>query len=442
MRRFTLVWLALFAGCGDEGGARDGGAADVAHDILVPPADVLPVAPTVFLPKAALDPAEVAIVVNDADAQSLAVAEYYRVQRAIPQGNVVHLTFSTGAVLDPVEFATVKADLDAALGTDIQALVLTWAQPHRVGCMSATSAFALGFDTVYCNTSGGPCGVTAAVDYYNSDSAYPFSDHGIRPAMALSAASEQDAYDLIDRGIAADDTFPAGDGYFLRTTDAARSVRWSDFIATVGLLSHPGGLDLTYLDNSAGGGSNTLVDAVDVLFYFTGLADVPGIDTNTYLPGAVADHLTSFGGQIPSGGQMSVQEWLTAGATASYGTVVEPCNYEQKFPRTSVMLPRYFRGATVLEAYWKSVQWPGEGLFVGEPLARPWGASAITFEDGTLTIETNFLDPTRNYQLVAADSADGPYDPVLEDISVSDTMRTTIVLANAAAPFYRLQETP
>ena len=38
----------------------------------------------------------------------------------------------------------------------------------------------------------------------------------------------------------------------------------------------------------------------------------------------------------------------------------------------SVLLPHYFRGETVIEAYWKSVRMPGQGLFVGEPLARPY----------------------------------------------------------------------
>jgi hypothetical protein len=33
---------------------------------------------------------------------------------------------------------------------------------------------------------------------------------------------------------------------------------------------------------------------------------------------------------------------------------------------------RYQAGDTLLEAYWKSVRTPGQGLFVGEPLARPW----------------------------------------------------------------------
>jgi len=310
--------------------------------------------------------------------------------------------------------------------------------------MSVTSAFALGFNTIYCNTSGGACGVTAPVSYYNSDSASPFTDHGIRPAMSLASASAEDAYDLIERGIASDATLPEGDGYFIRTTDVARSVRWPDFIATLGLFDHEGGLDLTYLDNSTGAGSNVLSGAGDVLFYFTGLANVADIDTNTYLPGAVADHLTSFGGRIPTGGQMSVQDWLTAGATASYGTTVEPCNFEQKFPRTSVLLPWYFRGHTVIEAYWKSVQWPGEGLFVGEPLARPWGATETDYdlETRTLTIATNFLSPLRTYELGAAETAEGPFEPVLEDISVADYVRTTIVLEDATAPFYRLRESP
>jgi len=36
----------------------------------------------------------------------------------------------------------------------------------------------------------------------------------------------------------------------------------------------------------------------------------------------------------------------------------------------------YLRGDTLLEAYWKSVLMPGQGLFVGEPLARPYGLAA------------------------------------------------------------------
>lgn len=52
----------------------------------------------------------------------------------------------------------------------------------------------------------------------------------------------------------------------------------------------------------------------------------------------------------------------------------EPCNQVAKFPNPAVFLNRYLRGDTVLEAYWKSVEMPGQGLFLGEPLARPYAA--------------------------------------------------------------------
>ena len=73
---------------------------------------------------------------------------------------------------------------------------------------------------------------------------------------------------------------------------------------------------------------------------------------------------------------MSVLAWLRQGATASYGTVSEPCNRLQKFPNPSVFMNHYLRGDTLLEAYWKSVLMPGQGLFVGDPLARPYGRAA------------------------------------------------------------------
>jgi hypothetical protein len=32
----------------------------------------------------------------------------------------------------------------------------------------------------------------------------------------------------------------------------------------------------------------------------------------------------------------------------------------------------YLRGNSLIEAYWKSVAEPGQGIFVGEPLAKPF----------------------------------------------------------------------
>ena len=228
----------------------------------------------------------------------------------------------------------------------------------------------------------------------------------------------------------------------MRTTDPDRSVRWPNLVQTQSDWAYDGGLQLEYIDNSANLAVNFIENKTDVMFYLTGLADVPQLASNSYLPGAVADHLTSYGGSIPQSGQMSIVRWLEAGATASYGTAFEPCNYLNKFPDSRALLPHYFRGETVIEAYWKSVDWPGEGVFVGEPLARPWGGAVITWEDLLLTIETTQLVPGELYVLESGPTADGPWITALADISIATHLRAKISLPGATEPFYRLIATP
>ena len=310
--------------------------------------------------------------------------------------------------------------------------------------MSITSAFALGFSTAYENTTGGTCAITQASAYYASKSVRPFTDLGIRPTMMLGGTSGANVAALVDHGVAADNTLPAGTGYFIRTSDSARSVRWPGMTSTVASWNHaPDGLNLSYIDNSAGTGSDTITGKTDVLFYLTGLATVPGITSNTYLPGAVADHLTSTGGNLTGTGQMSALRWLEAGASASYGTVTEPCNFTAKFPDPANLVDAYNRGGTVVEAYWKSVNWPGEGIFVGEPLARPFGRAVVSYDAArTLTIRTTSLVPLQNYNLLAADSPAGPFTIVQSGIQVPWHRMATITLVNATRAAYRLAQAP
>jgi hypothetical protein len=136
---------------------------------------------------------------------------------------------------------------------------------------------------------------------------------------------------------------------------------------------------------------------------------------------------------------MSIVKWLDAGATGSYGTVVEPCNDTGKFPNVQVLLPHYFRGQTLLEAYWKSVLRPGEGLFVGEPLAKPWGATDVSFSGGTLTITTTLLAPGKQYVIESAPTEAGPFSTV-QSVQIAEHARTTITAPNATAAVYRLAQ--
>jgi uncharacterized protein (TIGR03790 family) len=397
--------------------------------------------PTIIFPRTRILDEELAVLVNDNDPQSVAVADYYMTARALPAENLIHLSFPADIdVMSQADFDLAFADMQAELPEGIQALALSWTRPYRVECMAITTAFSAGFDMGFC----GGCVPTLASPYFNSSSFYPYDDHGIRPTMMLAGATVEEVYALIDRGLLADGSaHPTGDGYLIRTTDVARSVRYPDFQTLPMKWDHEGGLTMNYIDNADGMGSDFITGQSNVMFYFTGLASVPEIANNTYLPGAIADHLTSFGGQVPNSGQMSVVAWLQAGATASYGTVVEPCNFTTKFPLASVAIEHYFRGETLVEAYTKSVNWPGEGLFVGDPLARPWDGSTVDYDPDTalLTITTNLLQPDITYLIQAGDTVDGPWETVFEG-SVGYSLTLAIEIQNAVAPYYRIEPAP
>lgn len=314
------------------------------------------------LPKAGLSADELAVLYLDGDQQSEAIARYYSAQRGIPSNQVIPIAFDPAqTVVSAGEFAVQKAILDSRLSDKVQALALAWAQPYRVDCMSISAAFATGYDTAYCATG---CKKTRSVAYYHSGSTAPFTDFNIRPTMMLAANSLAEGFRLIDRGVSADNSLPNGSAYLLKTSDKNRSVRHVFFAEVERAFDHR--LDIQLLNRNAIKGQQ------DILFYFTGAKSVPYLDSLTFLPGAMADHLTSKGGQLTDSPQMSALRWLEAGATGSYGSAIEPCNFVQKFPNPAVAMWHYLSGATLIEAYWKSVQMPGQGNFIGEPLAAPF----------------------------------------------------------------------
>ncbi len=290
------------------------------------------------------------------------LGEYYRRARAIPSRNVVRVHIpESPRVLSGTEFADLKQQIDSQLDSSIQALVLIWTTPYAVECNSITAALTLGFEPDLCAQTCKPSRVNP---YFDSNSVTPFNDFGMRLAMLLPTESIALGKALIDRGVQSDGTSPKGSAYFLKTSDAMRSSR-ARFFPPSGHLTHPS-LDLVSLN------ADSIDNQKDVMFYFTGAVRVPKLETLKFLPGAVADHLTSVGGDLLSGAQMSSLRWLDAGATASYGTVSEPCNYWQKFPNPVVLLKHYLSGESVITAYWKSVMWPAQGVFIGEPLAAPY----------------------------------------------------------------------
>jgi len=315
-----------------------------------------------YNPLPALSANQLGVIVNDSDPLSIKIAKYYQLQRNIPEHNIIHIHFNPKHKKLPVKvFKKLKKIVDSNTPKHIQAYALTWMNTYRVGCMSITTAFAAGYDESFCAKG---CKKTKLSPYFNSEKNLPYTTYKWRPTMALAGHNFSDVKSLIDKGVSSDYSHPQGSAYLLHTSDKARSTRSSLFPQITRQFNNIWPINIVnndYIENKK-----------DVMFYFTGKKHIKKIKSNNFLPGAVADHLTSTGGVLPGSKQMSIIEWIKAGATGSYGAVVEPCNYIQKFPRPGIMMHYYLRGNSLIEAYWKSVAWPGQGIFIGEPLAKPF----------------------------------------------------------------------
>jgi len=306
-------------------------------------------------------PEHVAVVINAANPNSQEIGQYYLKARGIPQSNLIEVNIPGSPVrISKDQFTLLRHKIYSNLGPHIQIILLVWTAPYAVECNSITSALTMGFDARQCEKL---CGTGRPNGYFDSTVTRP-TDVGLRLSMLLPTDSIETTKAVIDRGVLSGFRVNEGNAYFLTTADKARSSR-ARFFPQSGRIPQKKlqiyNLEADYIEQKK-----------DVMFYQTGLAQVPKLETLSFLPGALADHLTSAGGDLLGVGQMSSMKWLEAGATASYGTVSEPCNHWQKFPNSSVLLKRYLTGETAVEAYWKSVAWPAQGVFIGEPLAAPY----------------------------------------------------------------------
>lgn len=308
--------------------------------------------------RAQLQPAQLGLVVNDADPASVALGDYYAQLRGIPAARIAHVRIpGKPHRLDAEAFTRLKREVDRQLPADARAVLFAWTAPYAVECNSLTSAYTLGFDAAQCERS---CAPGRKNPYFNAKVLPP----GMRLSMLLPAEPMDVARAVVERGKAAGFSVAQAGAYFLQTSEATRNTRARFFPPSGAIPARKLAIHTLQQD--------VLEGAQDIMFYQTGLARVDKLETLRFLPGALADHLTSYGGDLLGSGQMSSLRWLEAGATASYGTVSEPCNHWQKFPHPQILLQHYLSGATAIEAYWRSVAWPAQGLFIGEPLARPY----------------------------------------------------------------------
>ncbi|MBX3448881.1 MAG: hypothetical protein KF777_04930 [Planctomycetaceae bacterium] len=178
--------------------------------------------------------------------------------------------------------------------------------------------------------------------------------------------SVDEAVTSLRRAVAADGSRPPGTIYFEKNGDVRSTTREWAFRNAARQLEAMG-VRAIVEDGILPREKNDVAGAV------IGAADFDWAGSqSTILPGAIVEHLTSFGGAMSKdAGQTPLTEFLRNGAAGSSGTVTEPYAIQAKFPSPFLHV-HYASGCTLVEAYYQSVTGPYQLLVVGDPLAQPW----------------------------------------------------------------------
>ena len=352
----------------------------------------------------ALGPHEVLILANDRSANSIEIAKEYARLRGIPEVNIVRLGFSAELTakfpsISPDEFSKFiwNPVMQAMKARGIDDHILAWVYstdfPTAIVFDPVISIQGLTFlrnrlpekDKVYRGTYLSP--LFAGPDNQGSDgfSSQTFDVHREwlgedmpLPSMMLGYTGEmgntkEDVLKCLGRGAGSDGTAPAGTVYFVTNGDVRSSCRAWQFPRAVSELQRHGVNSVITNEFPAG---------AKIIGLMTGSAWVsPEAGANTYLAGAMAEHLTSAAGVFNSGDQTKLTAWIQAGATASAGTVTEPLSIWNKFPCARFYV-HYAAGCTMIESFFQSIRCPLQILLVGDPLARPWGRKGEVILDG------------------------------------------------------------
>ncbi|MBL7011512.1 MAG: TIGR03790 family protein [Kiritimatiellales bacterium] len=148
---------------------------------------------------------------------------------------------------------------------------------------------------------------------------------------------------------------------FVKTDDAARSAprEWQFADVQAELKARGGSAVIT---------TNTAPRQTGLIGVMTGSANVKPADYGSFLPGAMAEHLTSWSAEFQKP-QGKCTRWLDAGATVTAGMVVEPYNNWVKFPHAR-FYAHYAAGCTAMESFYQAIASPVQVLLLGDPLSQ------------------------------------------------------------------------
>ena len=349
------------------------------------------------------------VVVNQNSSNSVVLGNYYCERRQIPPENVLRIAWSGGNIAwDVTQFQTnllqplLTAIATRGLSNQIHYVVLAMDIPYQTINGATVNGTTAGlFYGVKSNTGLGS--LTLTNSYYLSEGSFPAAaptsaaGYSFLTTM-LTRTTLAQAQQLVDQGVNSDGTFPAAPVRLASTTDPLRNLRAPAFNHAIFNTRLRGDYQVIRTNENSPAGLSGL------LGYQTGLSSF-SIAPNTFVPGAMADSMTSFGGVIfGPNDQTTALAFIGAGAAGSYGTVTEPSANPTKFPDPQ----NYFfqaRGFSLAECYYQSLHTPYQGLIVGEPLAAPFASAGAGSWVGTMPGATLSGTSQLTVQFAASDAA-------------------------------------
>lgn len=365
----------------------------------------------------------VIVVVNQNSTNSVQLGNYYCEKRGVPPQNLLRTSWSGGNI------AWQKSDFESVILTPLLSMLsarqltnqadyvlLSMDFPYRVqnggglgtaGTNSTTSALFYGFKVDYPpNFIPGSCSLPAASvnPYAASESVFRWVAPGINKtnflAVMLTSSNLAQAKLVVDHAVAGDATFPTQTVILAKSTDVSRNIRYLLFDNAIFNARLRGDYSVQTIS-----GTPTYYLG-SILGFQTGWGNRYVLASTSFVPGSLADNLTSYGGCLfDPGDQLSIIALLNAGAAGTYGTVIEPCAYLAKFPSPQVFFYQG-RGFGMAECYYQSADNPYQGLVLGDPLAAPfalpspgaWNSlpdNALLSGTTNLSLQLNAPDPAR-----------------------------------------------
>jgi len=351
-------------------------------------------------PAEALGPHEIVLLVNRASEDSVAVAAEYAALRKVPERNIIRLELSEDPpvaisrkrFVERIWLPVVKTVRARDLDRQVLAWVYSAGFPTAVKASPRLSITGITFlsnrvpdrgvvkNAAYVSPLfAGPDGLLEGAHFPQTLDVYREwlgADMPV-PSMMLGyigphGNTRNEVLEALRRGAGSDATAPTGTVFFVTNDDVRSRCREWQFAGAVSELKALG---------CEAAVTGEFPSGREIIGLLSGTAwTYPG-GRNTYLPGAMAEHLTSAAGNFNDGNQTKASAWLKAGATASAGTVTEPYSRWQKFPHARFFV-HYRAGCGVLESFYQSIQAPLEILLLGDPLACPWAPETDLQLDG------------------------------------------------------------